>query len=351
MRRRLLFFPVLFFIFFTAASSFGGIKIAPPESGIYHSAHPDFGLRDDLVTKGRVASFVERAGKGIVWAYFSFHWDKGMDFPVKQCRVLHESGVVPLVGIMPWSTLVQGKEEPVYTLDRIIRGYFDEGLRQCAEDAAALEFPIMIEFGPECNGSWFPWNGAWNGRDADKYGDADWPDGPERFRDAYRHVVNIFRDAGADNVTWVFHIAADGSPKEPWNAASRYYPGDEYIDWIGASVYGRLRGDGPARPFADVFKHVYAGLSALSETKPIAVLEMGVSDVPAIGDKAMWIRDAFADISSGKFPRIKAVAWWNKIYRPDGSRSMLEIDTTPQSLEAYRRGVEHFAESAVISDE
>ena len=326
-------------------------KLLPPGEGVYHSAHPDFGLRDDLVTRGRVRAFVRAAEKPIVWAYVSFHWDGGIEFPVKQCRVLNECGVVPLVGIMPWSALEQGKAEPVYTLDRIVRGYFDEQLRQCAEDVKNLGFPIMIEFGPECNGSWFPWSAAWNGRGEDVYGERGVPDGPERFRDAYRHVVDIFRACGAVDVTWVFHIASDGSPKEAWNAARWYYPGDGYVDWIGTSAYGRLRGDDPARPFVDVMKHVYPGLAALSDTKPIAVLEMGVSEADVLGDKALWIREAFSAIDGGRYPRLKAVAWWNKIYRPDGTRSTLEIDTSERVRRAYADGVAPLRSDAVFSDE
>jgi hypothetical protein len=326
-------------------------KLLPPDDGVYHAAHPDFGLRDDLVAKGRVRSFVRAAEKPIVWAYVAFHWDGGTAFPVRQCRVLNECGVVPLVGIMPWSTLEQGRAEPVCTLDRIARGYFDDNLRQCAEDVKNLGFPVMIEFGPECNGSWFPWSGAWNGRGEDAYGESGVPDGPERFRDAYRHVVEIFSASGADDVTWVFHIASDGSPKEAWNSARWYYPGDGYIDWIGMSAYGRLRGDAPARPFEDVVKHAYPGLAGLSATKPVAILEMGVSEAEALGDKGLWIREAFRAIGEGRYPRLKAVAWWNKIYRPDGTRSMLEIDTSERALAAYREGVASLRSAAVFSDD
>ena len=126
------------------------------------------------------------------------------------------------------------------------------------------------------------------------------PDGPERFRDAYRHVVDLFRENGADNVTWVFHIAS--VPGEAWNAASCYYPGDAWVDWIGASVYGRLRGDAPAKPFDDIMKKVYPGLAALSEKKPVAVLEMGVSEAHPPGDKADWMREALSSIASGRYP-------------------------------------------------
>jgi hypothetical protein len=286
------------------------------------------------------------AGKKIVWAYIASHWDAGIDFPIDSCRIANEEGVVPLVGVMPWSSLKQSAEEPIYTLERIIDGDFDGELLECAEKAGSLGFPIMMEFGPEANGSWFPWSGAWNGRGSDEYGERGFPDGPERFRDAYRRVARIFRDAGADNVTWVFHIAADGSPKEEWNSAKYYYPGDEWVDWIGASIYGRLRGDSPARKFDDIMKKIYPGLCALSPSKPIALLEAGVSDSPKARDKPEWIEDLFIGLLSFRYPRVRAVSWWNKVFRPDGTRSSLEIDSSPRSLLKYREGVKNLDSNA-----
>lgn len=321
-----------------AAPAWGAIKLTPPPLGVYHSAHPDFGVRDDNVTDAGIEAFTRLAGKDIVWAYLSFHWDQGIVFPTEACRTLYARGIVPLVGIMPWSTMRQSCAEPIYTMARILNGEFDQELLQCAEDVRMLGFPIMVEFGPEVNGSWFPWNGAWNGRDAETYGGPG-PDGPERFRDAYRHIVDLFRAAGADNVTWVFHAAGESVPKESWNAAANYYPGDDYVDWLGASLYGRLRGSGAAKSFEEKMDELYAELTALSPRRPIALLEMGVSDAMEQDDKAEWIRGALDGIRTGRYPRLKAVSWWNKAFRPDGTRSTLEIDSSSRSLEAYREGV------------
>jgi hypothetical protein len=352
------FFSVFFLLFLSGYSAYSAdqalaaVKAAPPtENGVYHSAHPDFGAADDLVTAESVRSFTELSGKQIAWAFVSFHWGRDMRFPVEACRVLHREGVVPLIGMMPWSEMKQNAAESRFTMERIAGGDFDRGLRRCAEDVKALGFPIMMEFGPEANGSWFPWNGAWNGGSADTYGERNWPDGPERFRDAYRRVVKIFRESGALDVTWVFHIASDGYPKKEWNSARFYYPGDEWVDWIGASVYGRLRGGEPAVPFDKIMGKVYPGLAALSPTKPIAILEMGVSESGARQDKPGWISGAMESIASGRYPRLRAVSWWNKKYRPDGSRSALEIDSSPESIAAYRDGVKNFVTEIFWKDD
>ncbi|MDR1133511.1 MAG: beta-mannanase [Synergistaceae bacterium] len=312
------------------------VKLSSPD-GIYHSAHPDFGVTDDSVSVQNIADFERLAGKKIVWAYLSWNWGVQPAFPSEECRALHGAGVVPLVGMMPWSSVKQGAPEPLYTMEAILEGRFDGLISRAADEARALRFPIMIEFGPEANGSWFPWSGAWNGRDGDEYGERGVPDGPERFRDAYRRIIGIFRARGADDVTWVFHIAQRGAPPEAWNSASYYYPGDEWIDWIGASVYGG------GESFEEIMKPLYPGLCALSPSKPIALLEIGASGP----EKTKWTREAFLAINSGKYPRLKAVSWWNKPRKPDGTPSGLEIDGTPESLSAYRDGVRDFAEEPV----
>ena len=322
------------------------VRLVPPEHGVYHAAHPDFGLRDDFVTAERVRRFVSLAEKDIVWSFVGFHWDRGIIFPTEACKNLHKEGVVPLIGFMPWSTLTQSKPEPLYTLGAILSGVYDDALRACAREVRSLGFPIMIEFGPEANGSWFPWSGAWNGRDEDAYGEAGYPDGPERFRDSYRHVVQIFRDEGVRNVTWVFHLAQSSAPDALWNAAAYYYPGDEWVDWIGVSLYGKLRRHDDVKPFEAMMLRIYPELAALSRTKPIAILELGVADDHEGEKKARWIEEALSAISAGKYPRVKAVSWWNKTRRPDGTRSMLEIDSSPASLSAYREGVRGLIDQA-----
>ena len=341
----------LFILLQISGASSAETKLTATDGGVYHSAHPDFGVRDDCVTREKIRAFTDITGKNPVWAYLSFHWDKGIIFPAASCRTLHSENIVPLVGIMPWSRLEQNKPEKKYTLAGIIAGDFDRELAKCAADVKSLGFPIMMEFGPEADGSWFPWNGAWNGRDSDEYGVRGWPDGPERFRDAYRHIVNVFRANGALDVTWVFH-AASAEPKKglEWNDIKYYYPGDEYVDWVGVSVYGRLGGSAPLRTFDGIMQRVYPTLTALSPTKPIAVLELGVSEGTDISEKAVWIKNAFASVISGRYPRVKAVSWWNKIYRPDGSRSSLEVDSSQMSLEAYRNGIQALLDNPVWSN-
>ncbi len=57
--------------------------------------------------------------------------------------------------------------------------------------------------------------------------------GPETFRRAYRHVVDRVRARGATNIKWMFHTNNYSYPLDTWNFAPAYYPGSDYVDWLG----------------------------------------------------------------------------------------------------------------------
>jgi hypothetical protein len=234
--------------------------------------------------------------------------------------------------------------ELAYKMQDFIDGVHDADLRQWARDAKATGVPILAQFGVEVNGCWFSWNGKWHGgSQTNGYRDPNYPDGPERFRDAYRHIVELFRDEGADNITWFFHVNYNNSPGDDWNGFANYYPGDDYIDWIGVSVYGAQEAGEAWATFDEHLQPIYQAIletPAISSTKPIAVLEMGVVEEHATGIKSEWIKEALETIGAGTYPRLKGISWWQERWtNSDGSISDLRINSSPAAEEAYREGV------------
>jgi len=188
---------------------------------------------------------------------------------------------VPYIKMMTFSSYeyTDGGTDSIYTMANILDGQFDDDLKQWADDAKASGIPMMVCFGVEVNGEWFPWNGKWNGGEGV---------GPERFVSAYQHIVTLFRDQGVDNITWVYHVNAGSFPDEEWNSMASYYPGDDYVDWIGISVYGP-QSRKQARQYWETFTEImdiyyslmdeyYPELAALSSDKPLAVVEFGVTE-------------------------------------------------------------------------
>ena len=264
---------------FITTSSFSLGKLMEPEFGIYHSAFPDFGGTEDVVSMEKINNFETLAAKNIVWAYFSNNWSNNIQFPLTEVNTINTTGKIPFIRIMPRTNFDEGGPDPNYTMQKIIDGNFDAELRQWAIDAKNTEIPLLVEFGTEVNGNWFPWNGQYNGaEETENYGDTALFDGAERFRDAYRHIINICHANNATNITWFFHVDAYSEPNTDWNKIENYYPGDEYIDWLGVSIYGPQENNEEYQEFSEIMNDIYPRLSSLSD-KPIAVLEFAITEI------------------------------------------------------------------------
>lgn len=316
------------------------LKVIPPASGAYHGAFADFGATEDFVTEAAISNFISLAGKRISWAYFSNHWLNGeIRFPRANVEACRRQGVIPYIRMLPWSRLVQHQPDPIFSMQAIINGQFDAPIREWARNARDTQYPIMIEFGPEVNGEWFPWNGKWNGGGTKEgYGDPNHPDGPERFKDAFKRVIEIFRQERARNVTWVLHVDSQWNPQASWNQLKYYYPGDNYIDWIGVSVFGAQLPSFPWTIFSDILGDFWWQIEAASRNQPVLISEYGViEDSRRSGRKAEWIREALLSISSqSRFSRVKGVTYWHSPGWAFNNSKDFRINTSPESLQAYR---------------
>jgi hypothetical protein len=308
----------------------------PPAGHLYHGVYPGgyTGQESDL-TADDLHSYEEAAGKKALWVYFSHNWYEGRAFPLQTATWIREAGSIPYIRLMLRSSAEQGMAEPVFTLQAIIDGQFDADLHKWCEAARDFGTPLLAEYGTEVNGEWFSWNGVWNGGGTTiGYGDPNEPDGPERFRDAYRHIIQICRDEGSGNITWVFHLNAGDWPQEDWNAFENYYPGDDYIDWIGISSYGAQT---PQDDYCDEFclamDAVYPRVDALTAEKPIFIAEFGVTKDNPLCDQAEWTRAALTDITSFRWPRLIAFSWWNEWWQNDdnpGHDTTMRLQDNPE---------------------
>lgn len=174
-------------------------------------------------------------------------------------------------------------------------------------------------------------------------------------RDAYRHIIDLFREEGVNNIAWAFHVFADepnnpdnnSNPKnnESWIEITNYYPGGDYIDWIGASVCGSFERRAEWSYFTEILDDVYPKLTAISPNKPIAVFEFGVLEDPSKGNKSVWIHDALQSIESERYPRIKGISYWHKRWNDcinvcvPGLNGIIDLrlDSDDRALQVYRK--------------
>ena len=318
-------------------------RIASPTAGArYLGAYPGYGTgEENRVTARALRNYRAASGRKPAWVYFSNEWgQEGITFPARAVGIVRRAGSVPFIRLMPRSTLEEGARERRFTLERILAGQFDPQLRAWGAAAGAARKPLLVEFLTEVNGDWFPWNGRYHGGGATAgYGDPHLADGPERARDAYRHVVRTIRAGGGTNITWVFHIDADGSPGAAWNAARNYYPGNAYVDWIGYSAYGAQTNADPWVAPGPIIRAGYRQAASLSRTKPIVLLEFGVTERRGVS-KAAWINGAFDAVESPSLRRLVGVSWWNERFQnSDETWTDLRFTSSPSARTAFRARV------------
>jgi hypothetical protein len=249
-------------------------------------------------------------------------------------RVLHaiqSSGATNFVALdIDW----QGRA-PGSLLDAINHGDADARIDRAARGIALVRGIVLVEAGWEMNGDWsYSWQGIANGGAG----------APARFVAAARRVVDRFRLAGATNVRWVFNpntgntLGAPGAGSSHWNWYANYYPGDAYVDFVGAHGFnGPNVFRAPYHTFDDLFNgvdadHIIADMKQRYPTKPILLGEIGAEEV-AGHDKGAWVRDAYERML--RDPQIAGAVWFNM-----NKESDWRVDSSPSSLAGYRAAVQ-----------
>ncbi|HET9168587.1 MAG TPA: glycosyl hydrolase [Actinospica sp.] len=119
-------------------------------------------------------------------------------------------GTIPLVS---WGVDLRG--------GAVASGAKDAYLREQAKAVVRFGKPVFIRLDWEMNGSWYP---QWSAPAV----------GPSAYIAAWRHVVDVFRQAGASNAAFVWCPNDGEFDAGPW---TRWYPGDAYVDWVGLDTY------------------------------------------------------------------------------------------------------------------
>jgi glycosyl hydrolase family 26 len=266
----------------------------------------------------------------------------------------------------------RGIKDPVFSLERIIGGEFDDKIEQWGVAARNFGQPLMVEWGGECNGWWMPWNGRQYGSDER---------GPELFKTAYQRIIGLMNEAGATNITWVFHISGEDNPlsdSDPWNAFEKYFPGNESIDWVGVSVYGPQNPD----PLDDLISFsclledytdrngcqaegTLSRIRNMAPEKPIAVAEFGcAAAIPDIAcpdpeadwrrydqRAACWAHHALHDMFNRWGDTISAFSWWNEGWaNPNSPSTDMRVQNLPILATSLKRSFDLYESQGVLLD-
>jgi len=316
-------------------------ELAFPEKGAYTGAYVDFGEGEDDVTLEAIERFEKMVGKHQAIIGLGNFWGE-QQFPIKNVHIITRYGAVPLLYWSPWDKpYTEGNLPTRFNLYNILGGIWDTYIDKWADEARDFGKPLLVAWGIEMNGTWFPWSGYYyGGGQADFLNEPSDYLGPKIFKEAYRYVVDRVRAKGARNIQWVFHLNNYSHPTAEWNRFAAYYPGSNYVDWLGLSVYGKLDKFMSWGSFFDVCNKAYQEICRIDPSKPVMAAEWGVGEYPASGNKAEWLRRAFKDYKE-RFPRVKAAVYWHERWQnSDESYSNLRVNSSPEALGAFREGME-----------
>lgn len=315
-------------------------ELVIPAHGAYTGAYVDFGDGEDDITYDALTAFSQLSGKHLAVVAFGSFWGE-QAFPAKDVQIVSNYGAIPLIFWSPWDIpYVEGSGPDRFNLPDILAGKWDSYIDKWADAAREYGKPLLVSWGLEMNGTWFPWSGSFYGKGkviGKKDGQPLYA-GPELFKKAFRYVVDRVRARNAVNILWGFHANNIPTPLEPWNMMTNYYPGSEYVDWLGLSAYGKMDREGDWLSFSQTMENAYGEICQLDPNKPIILAEWGVGEYPP-SRKDEFIATAFAELQT-KYPRVKAAVYWHERWENgDGSYSNLRVNSSPEVLDAYRSGV------------
>jgi hypothetical protein len=318
----------------------GPVELVLPEHGAYTGAFVDFGDAEDDVTLESIEEFESMVGKHQAIIASSSYWGE-QTFPTANMNVIWRHGSLPLLFWSPWDQPYEQNRGPDrFGLIQILAGKWDAYIDRWAEAAREFGKPMIVVFGNEMNGDWFPWSGTYYGGKNPIPGRPNEWEGPENYKKAYRYVVDRVRAHGASNIKWMLHANNYSYPVDVWNLVAAYYPGAEYVDWLGLSVYGQQFKDEPWVEIPLLVDWPIEELKRLDPTKPVMIAEWAAGEFPKSGGhKANWIKEGF-EIFRTRYPQVKAAVYWNERWQNrDGSYSNLRLNSSIESLKAYREGV------------
>ncbi len=246
-----------------------------------------------------VADFTAAAGRQPNLVGYYSGWAEPFDISFAQ--TLYQHHVIPFVQIDPTDASVAA----------LANGTYDDYLRSYADSVRGFSHAVAIGFGHEMNAPWYSWG----------YGRVS----PAAFVAAWRHLVTLFRSAGAENVTWVWTIQADERGTGP---IAQWWPGAQYVNWVGV--------DGDYRYPSDTFASVFGGTIDQVRTftsKPVLLSETAVG--PAAGQVSK-ILDLFHGMAAYK---TLGLVWFDKAQHGGINHQDWRIEDNLLASISFRLGV------------
>ena len=289
-----------------------GLKLSPASSGarVQLAVAFPYGYNWPLVVRDLESALGRSVPQIVVFS------DWNQPFPDLDAREARARGKTLQVTWEPWHF---GNPNAVQLRD-VVAGKYDSYIDSWANSARGFGGELWLRFGHEMNGNWYPWTVSAQNGDAATY------------VQAYRHIHDRFRKAGASNVRWIWCFNAESVPQAGWNDPKKAYPGDNYVDAVGMDGYnfGDTTAHSRWQSFSQIFAAPYALATQNWPNKPLFISETGCSSTG--GDKAAWLKDMDESLRT-RFPRVESLTWFEAAKEADWRvLSTLKTAQTARSL-------------------
>jgi mannan endo-1,4-beta-mannosidase len=276
----------------------------PAQGGYVGVAEPG-----EISSYQQIDNFATSIGRkpNIVLYYSS--WQE--PFQARFAAEVHAHGAVLFIQISPGHA----------TMAAVASGRYDAYLRSFADQVRTYGHQVIIGFAAEMNGDWYPWGYQHTS--------------PAAFVAAWRHVVTIFRQQRADNVTWLWtiNVTENGTgPIQDW------WPGASYVTWVGIDGYYYLRSD----TFNNAFLPTIAEVRIFTG-RPILLSEVGIGQVAG---QAAKIPDLFAGIRAN---HLLGFVWFDEAQNDGIYHQDWRLEGNSAGLAAFRRELKTYKDPAGIS--
>lgn len=255
------------------------------------------------VVSNDLAAFDSACGCHPNLAVHYARWGDIPDSSRKLVTAMSATGAAPMLEISPSKT----------SLSDITAGKTDKWIRSYATMVRDLKTPVFLSFAPEANGNWYSWG---------------WDHSPPAEEvAAWRHVVSVFRQAGAANARWIWIVNQEWPGSGPLR---QLWPGASYVDEIGIDGYFKTARD----TFGSVFAPTIKDVRAVAPGKPVLITETGAA--PRAGKER-----ALAELARGvRRYKLNGFVWFD-IDQGSTSQSHADwsLEHSPPALAAYKAEV------------
>ncbi|MBI3920349.1 MAG: hypothetical protein HY318_02935 [Armatimonadetes bacterium] len=247
-----------------------------PQTGCYVGAFVD----KDGVVQGDYQKFSQLTHKK--HASYLTYVAYGRPYPAEWVAKVKAAGAAPHIAFEPNQGLKTVKN--------------DTYLHLWARAAYEAKCPIFLRFASEMNGDWCAYSGE-----------------PSLYVKKFRLVHQVMKEE-APNVAMVWTVFS-----MPLKNIGDYYPGDDYVDWVGINIYSVYVHDGDVNQAAyneDPIAFLDTVYRRYADRKPIQISEFAATNFCKASaretiDFAIAKMNRLYRTVKQSYPRVKSINWFS----------------------------------------